>query len=81
MSNYDNTNKGVLWKNSYKEKGDKQPDVRGKINVEGKEYEISGWHNPAKENKTAYYSLKLSEPYVKPEASNNTSNVDDDLPF
>lgn len=39
---YDNTNTGVLWVN---DKGDnpKRPDRTGSINVEGREYKISGW--------------------------------------
>jgi hypothetical protein len=39
---YDNTNSGLLAKNDRKEK-DSHPDYRGKINVEGKDYWLSGW--------------------------------------
>ena len=34
---YDNTNKGAIWKNADKQK-DTQPDFKGSINVEGVEY-------------------------------------------
>lgn len=42
MSNYDNTNRGSIWKNERKEK-DTHPDFKGSLNVEGVEYWVSGW--------------------------------------
>lgn len=39
---YDNTNRGALFKNDRKE-SDSHPDLSGKINVDGKEYWLSGW--------------------------------------
>lgn len=39
---YDNTNKGSIWKND-KKATDKHPDFRGSINAEGKEYWLSAW--------------------------------------
>ena len=42
MSQYDNTNRGSIWKNDKKEK-DTHPDFRGSLNVEGKEYWVSAW--------------------------------------
>ena len=42
MSEYDNTNRGSIWKNDRKEK-DTQPDFTGSINVEGKEYWLNAW--------------------------------------
>jgi hypothetical protein len=40
---YDNTNTGTLAKNGMKQK-DTHPDVRGKINVDGKWFWLSGWN-------------------------------------
>ena len=37
---YDNTNSGALFRNDRKEK-ETQPDLRGKINVDGKDFYIS----------------------------------------
>jgi hypothetical protein len=42
MTEYDNTNRGVLFINNRKEK-EKQPDRKGEINIDGKEYWLSGW--------------------------------------
>ncbi len=44
---YDNTNSGVLFNNERKQT-DKQPDLSGFINVDGKEYWLSGWHKDSK---------------------------------
>ena len=42
MSNYDNTNRGAMWRNTRKQ-SDTHPDLSGSINIDGKEYWISGW--------------------------------------
>lgn len=44
---FDNTNRGTLGRNKNKEKGnpdhEKKPDYSGKINIDGKDYWLSGW--------------------------------------
>lgn len=42
MTQYDNTNRGALWINDRKQ-SDKHPDLSGSINIDGKDYWISGW--------------------------------------
>lgn len=42
MTEYDNTNRGVLFVNNRKER-DSQPDRTGTLNVGGVEYFIDGW--------------------------------------
>jgi len=44
---YDNTNKGRLFNNNFKNK-DSQPDVRGDLNFEGVELKLSGWLRESK---------------------------------
>jgi hypothetical protein len=62
MSNYDNTNSGVLFKND-KKGNEKAPDYKGKVNVNGKDLEIAGW---IREGKTGQFlSIKVSEPRAK----------------
>lgn len=82
-------NSGAIFKND-KKTADNQPDYRGKINVDGKEWEISLW---VKEGQKAgkYFSAAIKEPWVKPDElqatakpvqTNLMNETDDDgLPF
>lgn len=63
MADFDNTNKGVIFKNTYKQEGDKLPNFKGKGNYDGKDFEIALWENE-KEGKV-YFSAKFSAPYIK----------------
>jgi hypothetical protein len=42
MTEYDNTNRGSIWKNEKKEK-DTHPDFTGSANVDGHDYWVSAW--------------------------------------
>ena len=81
-------NTGAIFKNDKKTK-DTQPDYRGKVNVDGKELEISLWLKTSKAG-TNYFSAAFNPPYVKPSEmsetmSNNIANSipqpTNDLPF
>ena len=82
-------NIGAIFKND-KKTADNQPDYRGKINVEGKELEISLWVKTAQSG-VKYMSAAIKEPYVAPAPApvlQNTSDkikaadeFEDDLPF
>ena len=79
-------NSGAIFKNNKTK--ETQPDYRGKVNVNGKDMEISLW---VKESKTGtkYFSASFQEPYVKTVTAtevanqNNTQDlIDNDLlPF
>jgi uncharacterized protein (DUF736 family) len=77
-------NSGAIFKNTKTK--DTQPDYRGKVNVNGKDMEVSLW---VKESKTGtkYFSASFQEPYVKPVSQetinqNNAQDLaDNDLPF
>ena len=56
---YDNNNSGALFRND-KKKEDKEPDYKGSINVEGKEFWVNGWINEAKESGKKYLKVKVS---------------------
>jgi uncharacterized protein (DUF736 family) len=71
---YDNTNSGALFRNDRKEK-ETQPDLRGKINVDGKDFYISAWSKQS-EKAGKYMSLALT-----PIESKVTSSSSDDNPF
>lgn len=48
MPEYDNTNRGVLFRNQKKQAGDNRPDYTGRINVNGVDALISGWIKEAR---------------------------------
>jgi len=56
-------NKGSIFKNDYK-KEDKHPDYKGKINVEGKIYDIGLYLNETKEGKK-YFGVSIQKEYIK----------------
>ena len=79
-------NTGAIFKND-KKTAENHPEYKGKINVEGKDFDVALW---LKESKAGmkYFSVSISEPYVQ----NNVApaqrerrpigdSVDDDLPF
>jgi hypothetical protein len=76
---YDNSNKGALFKNE--KQNERQPDLRGPVNIDGKEYELSAWvKNSEKAGK--YYSLavqprKVNGGSLKAKESDN----DEPMPF
>ena len=57
---YDNTNRGVLFPNDRKET-DKHPDFKGSINVEGREYWLSGWKKQGKKGPLVSLSVQPKE--------------------
>ena len=73
MTQYDNNNRGALFKNDKQKES--QPDFRGPINVDGKDYQLSAWlKNSDKAGK--YFSIAVSE---KQEGKSQSSN--DSAPF
>ena len=60
---YDNTNKGTLYKNDNKK--EKQPDYRGKINVNGIDFRISGWINKINDEDVINFLLVEEEEFQK----------------
>lgn len=64
MPEFDNTNRGVLFKNDNKEK-ETQPDYSGNINVEGKEFSLAAWIRTSKDGSKKFLSVSVSEPREK----------------
>lgn len=82
MTDYDNTNSGVLFKND-KDGNEKRPDYTGEINVDGKDLRLAAWiKTSAKGNK--FMSLRVSEKEERRD-SQPVSNTDDfdseEVPF
>lgn len=77
-------NQGSIFKNKYKKDNQKAPDYKGQIVVDTVLKDIALWFNPAKEGKQAYFSVKISDPYVKGQPAAIPESVpenSDDLPF
>ena len=86
-------NTGAIFKND-KKTAENHPDYKGKINVEGKDFDVALW---LKESKAGmkYFSVSISEPYVATQQTNHTEGREalkktiiresgfdnDDLPF
>jgi hypothetical protein len=87
VSEYDNTNRGVLFAAKDRQ-SDKHPTHTGKVNVEGREYWLSAWVQESKAG-TKYFSLAVKAKDEQPKddrASNPApaavdSQFDDEIPF
>lgn len=83
---YDNTNRGSLFKNDRKEK-ETHPDLKGSVNIDGKEYWLSGWSKvTSKGDKMLSLSVtpKEAQGASKPAAPQKAApapDFDDDMPF
>ena len=78
---YDNTNRGSIWKNEKKET-EKHPDFTGSLNVDGVEYWVSAWKRKpdAKENAPALsFSIKRKE--ARQASKPVETEFDDPIPF
>ena len=63
MAEYDNNNRGSIWKNEKKET-DKHPDFTGSLNVNGVEFWVSAWKRKADANPKApalSFSIKAKD--------------------
>ena len=86
MSNYDNSNQLVVFPNSYKEEGSKQPDYKGEGEFEGVKIKVSGWKNTSQNGKV-YLKLRLERvedvpmPIAATPAPRPKQAADDDIPF
>lgn len=83
MSDYDNTNRGALFKN---DKGDnpKRPDYTGTLDVGGVPHKLSAWLRESKKgDKFLSISVEPSEPKQERPAKAKPQQQDDDelLPF
>jgi len=91
MADYDNTNRGSIWKNDKKET-DKHPDFTGTLNVDGHDYWVSAWKRKEGASDKApalSFSVKKKDGKAAPAsgsrgapASRRRDELDDDaIPF
>jgi hypothetical protein len=82
---YDNTNRGALFRNADKDPNDeKERDYGGTLDVEGTKYWLSGWVRTSKKSGKKYLSLSIKPKVEKPAESKKKSpaeDLDDRIPF
>lgn len=61
MADFDNTNRGVLFKNDRKEEGDRKPEYTGSLNVDGVEFFLDAWLKDGKSGKFMSVSVKRKD--------------------
>lgn len=64
MTEYDNTNRGVLFKNDRKD-SEKHPDYKGNVNVNGVEFWLSAWIKESAKGK--FMSLSIQPKDAQPQ--------------
>lgn len=72
-------NSGAIFSNDKRTK-DTQPNYRGTINVDGVDKEIALWLKVSAKG-TSYFSVSISEPYVKSEIPSIDKKHNENLPF
>lgn len=83
MTDYDNTNRGSIWKNDRKEK-ETHPDFKGSINVEGKEFWLSAWKRKEGANPKSpalSFSVQPKEEQAPAPQQGVDDTFSDDIPF
>ncbi len=58
MAQYSDVNTGIIGPNGFK-KDPKHPDIRGRINVDGIWYWVSGWNKQANDNEFTSLALTI----------------------
>jgi hypothetical protein len=83
---YDKTNSGTIAKNTRKTQ-DNHPDITGSINVDGKDWWLSGWKKSNKSDGSTFYSLSVKPKEARHESGRKAppsdfSDLDSDpIPF
>lgn len=56
-----------MFPNSYKQQGDRRPDYKGSININGTILDIAGWWKQSKSGDKTYLDIKVSSPAERPQ--------------
>lgn len=87
MADYDNTNRGAIFKNDQK-KTDSHPDFTGSLNVDGIEFWVNAWKRKAgasEKSPALTFSVKMKDSAPKQDKtvsqSQTSDDFEDDIPF
>lgn len=82
MPEFDNTNKGGLFKND-KGGNEARPDYTGSLNVEGKEYRLAAWIKESQRTGQKFLSLNVQPKTEQPatEPAKEEDPIADSIPF
>jgi hypothetical protein len=86
MAEYDNNNRGSIWRNEKKET-DTHPDFTGSLNVDGVEYWVSAWkRKPDASAKAPALSFTVKakdapQRQAPPEPKGDFDDFESDIPF
>ena len=81
--NYDETNRGAIWKNDNKEK-ETHPDFKGSVNVDGREYWVAAWRRAdgaSPSSPALKFSIQPKEDQQQPQSAPVTNTQEEDVPF
>ena len=85
MTEFNNTDRGVLYRNENKSSNN-HPDYSGSLNVAGVDYWLSGWLKESKKDSKKFFSLSVrpkndTKPVNKPVKSIEPDDFNDEVPF
>jgi hypothetical protein len=69
---YDNTNRGVLFKNEDK-RDERDADYRGNVNIDGKEFWLDAWIKEAKKDGRKFMSLRVKPKMARDHAGGSSN--------
>lgn len=83
---YDNSNRGAIFKNDDKQQ-DNHPDYKGSLNVNGVDLWVSGWLKTSEKTGNRFLSLSVKPKDAAPvkqaskPKSSGFDDISDDVPF
>jgi hypothetical protein len=80
MTDFDNTNSGILGKNDRRREGKNDAEYTGQINVDGVEYWLNAWVKERKDKSGKFFSLSV-RPKQQQQDAKPAKDEDSDIPF
>ena len=77
---FDNTNRGVLFKNDRKET-ELDRDYSGSINIDGRDYWLSAWVKVSSKDGRKFFSLSAKPKDEQRPTAGRAVPIDDEIPF